>query len=135
MNGATVRAYSLARDGNMYVARNFRVKEFACHDGSDPIFIHTQLPVALQKVRDWAEAPVYIEQHSAYRTPEHNEAVGGSEGSYHMYGMAVDFHVKGKTPKQVAAFLNKLYPNSCGIGIYSWGVHFDFRKTKSRWEE
>ena len=53
--------------------------------------------------------------------------------SQHLYGIAADISVPGVAPKTVAAYLETLLPNTGGIGIYSWGVHVDVRKTKSRW--
>ena len=35
----TIKAYSKAKEGNKKLSTNFRVKEFACTDGSDPIRI------------------------------------------------------------------------------------------------
>ena len=71
----TIKAYSKAKDGNKKVAANFRVREFACTDGSDPIFIDTDLVKVLQKVRNHFGKAVTIT--SAYRTPTKNKAVGG----------------------------------------------------------
>ena len=39
----TIKAYSKAKDGNKKLSTNFKVKEFACTDGSDPIFIDSDL--------------------------------------------------------------------------------------------
>ena len=39
MSAPTIRAYSRARDGSRQLTPNFKVREFACSDGSDPIFI------------------------------------------------------------------------------------------------
>ena len=134
MNGALVRVYSLKEDGNKNVSKNFKVKEFRCQDGSDPVFIGEELLDVLQDLRDFYKAPVNIEDHSAYRTPSHNKKVeGSSSNSRHMYAVAADLHVVGVSHKEVYNYLNKKYPNKYGIGLYSWGVHVDTRKEKSRW--
>ena len=134
MNGASVRVYSLKEDGGKKASRNFKVKEFRCKDGSDPVFIGEELLNVLQEVRDHYGKAVNIEDHSAYRTPAYNKKVeGSSSNSRHMYGVAADFHVAGVAHKEVYNYLDKKYPNKYGIGLYSWGVHFDTRKTKSRW--
>jgi len=134
MNGAIVRVYSLKEDGNKKVSNNFKVKEFRCHDGSDPVFIGDELVDVLQDVRDHFKKAVNVEDHSAYRTVAYNKKVdGSSSNSRHMYGVAADFHVVGVAHKTVYDYLNKKYPNKYGIGLYSWGVHFDSRPTKSRW--
>lgn len=127
----SINAYSKAKDGNKKVSKNFRVKEFACTDGSDPIFIDTELVAVLQKIRNHFGKSVTIT--SAYRTPTKNKSVGGTTYSQHLYGMAADIKIKGVTPKKVAAYAEKLLPKSGGIGIYSTFTHIDVRAKKSRW--
>ena len=48
----TIKAYSKAKDGSKKLSTNFKVKEFACTDGSDPIFIDSDLVSVLQKIRN-----------------------------------------------------------------------------------
>ena len=62
-----IKAYSKKKDGNKKLITNFSVKEFACTDGSDPIFIDTELVSILQKIRTHFGKAVTIT--SAYRTP------------------------------------------------------------------
>lgn len=131
MNGATVKVYSRAKDGLTKLSDNFKVNEFACSDGSDPVFIHPDLVKVLQKIRTHFKAPVRI--NSAYRTAAKNKAVGGAAYSQHLYGMAADITVDGKSPKTVADYAETLLPNTGGIGIYSTFTHIDVRKVKSRW--
>ena len=126
-----IKAYSKAKDGNKKLSTNFRVREFACTDGSDPIFIDSDLVNVLQKVRTHFGKSVTIT--SAYRTPTRNKTVGGTTYSQHLYGTAADIKVSGVSPKKVAQYVEKLLPNSGGIGIYSTFTHVDVRKTKSRW--
>jgi uncharacterized protein YcbK (DUF882 family) len=127
----TIRAYSKAKEGSKNVSTNFKVREFACTDGSDPIFIDSELVAVLQKIRTHFGRSVTIT--SAYRTPGKNKAVGGTTYSQHLYGKAADIKVKGITPKKVAAYAEKLLPKKGGIGIYSTFTHIDVRSTKSRW--
>ena len=131
MNGAIVKVYSKAKDGNTKLSANFKVKEFACNDGTDPIFISDELVEILQKIRNHFKKPVVI--NSAYRTVPKNKACGGATYSQHQYGTAADISIKGVTPKQVAAFAETLLPKSGGIGIYSTFTHIDVRVSKSRW--
>lgn len=126
-----IYAYSKAKDGAKNVAANFKVKEFACNDGSDPIFIAPELVEILQKIRTHFGKAVNI--NSAYRTPTYNKKVGGATYSQHLYGTAADIRVTGVTPKNVAAYVETLIPNTGGIGIYSNFVHVDVREVKSRW--
>ena len=127
-----IKAYSKAKDGNKKLSTNFRVKEFACTDGSDPIFIDSDLVNILQKIRTHFGKSVTIT--SAYRTPGKNKAVGGTTYSQHLYGRAADIKVNGVSPKKVAAYAETLLKNKGGIGTYSTFTHIDVRTTKSRWK-
>jgi len=131
MNGASVKVYSKKKDGTKKLSTNFKVKEFACRDGSDPIFISPELVKVLQKIRTHFGKPVTIT--SAYRTATHNKAVGGEAQSQHLYGLAADIKVSGIAPKTVAAYAESLMPSSGGIGVYSTFTHVDVRKSKARW--
>lgn len=128
----TIKAYSKKKDGNKKLSTNFRVKEFACTDGSDPIFVDSDLVNVLQKIRTHFGKSVTIT--SAYRTPTKNKACGGSTFSQHLYGKAADIKISGVSPKSVAAYAETLLKNKGGIGIYSTFTHIDVRATKSRWK-
>lgn len=132
MNGATVKAYSKAKDGNKALSTNFKVREFACKDGSDVIFISEGLVQVLQAIRLHFKKPVTI--NSGYRTPAYNKKVGGASYSQHLYGTAADIVVKGVEPRDVAAYAETILPNTGGIGIYGTFTHIDVRKVKSRWK-
>jgi uncharacterized protein YcbK (DUF882 family) len=127
-----IKAYSKAKDGNKKLSANFKVKEFACSDGTDPIFIDTELVNVLQKIRNHFGKSVTIT--SAYRTPTKNKAVGGQVYSQHLYGKAADIKVKDVAPAKVAAYAEKLLPKSGGIGTYKTFTHIDVRTTKARWK-
>ena len=134
MNGVKVRAYSKAKDGNTALTKNFKVREFACRDGSDVIFISMDLVELLQKIRDHFGKPVTI--NSAYRTVAYNKSknVKGATYSQHLYGTAADIVVKGVAPETVAAYAETLLPRSGGIGLYDNFTHIDVRAAKSRWK-
>lgn len=127
-----IQAYSKAKDGNSKLTQNFRVREFACTDGSDPIFIDSNLVVVLQKIRNHFGKAVKIT--SAYRTPSKNKAVGGETYSQHLYGRAADIQVSGVSPSKVAAYAETLLPKSGGIGTYRTFTHIDVRSAKARWK-
>lgn len=127
----TIKVYSKAKDGNKQLSTNFRVREFACKDGSDPVFIDTELVSTLQKIREHFGMPVTIT--SAYRTPTRNKVVGGTAYSQHLYGKAADIKIKGVSPENVAQYAEKLLPNRGGIGVYNTFTHIDVRSVKSRW--
>ena len=127
----TIKAYSLTKDGNKKLSTNFKVREFACSDGSDPIFIDSELVTVLQKIRTHFGKAVTVT--SAYRTPPHNKSCGGTSYSQHLYGKAADIKVSGVSPQTVAAYAEKLLPGNGGIGIYNTFTHIDVRTTQARW--
>ena len=127
----SIKAYSKAKDGNKALSKNFKVREFACSDGSDPLFVDSELVAILQKIRSHFGKPVKI--NSAYRTPGRNKAVGGTAYSQHLYGRAADIQINGVSPEKIAAYAETLLKNRGGIGIYGSFVHIDTRPTKSRW--
>ena len=131
MAGQVVKVYSKAKEGNVKLSKNFTVKEFACSDGTDTVFISLALVNLLQKIRDHFDKAVII--NSAYRTEAHNKSIGGATYSQHKYGLAADIHINGVTPKEIAAYVETLLPASGGIGIYKSFVHIDVRRVKSRW--
>lgn len=131
MAGQVVKVYSKAKEGNVRLSKNFTVKEFACFDGTDTVFISLALVNLLQKIRDRFGKAVII--NSAYRTEAHNKAIGGATYSQHKYGLAADIRINGVTPKAIAAYVETLMPLSGGIGIYKSFVHVDVRRVKSRW--
>lgn len=131
MAGQVVKVYSKAKEGNVRLSKNFTVKEFACSDGTDTVFISLALVNLLQKIRNHFGKAVII--NSAYRTEAHNKSIGGATYSQHKYGLAADIHINGVTPKEIAAYVETLMPSSGGIGIYKSFVHVDVRRVKSRW--
>lgn len=126
-----LKCYSLAKNGVTKLSKDFRVREFRCRNGADPIFIDTALVELLQKIRDHFGAPITI--NSAYRTPEYNKKIGGSTYSQHQYGKAADIVVKGVKPSEVAAYAEQLMPSYGGVGRYATFTHVDVRDEKSRW--
>ena len=131
MAGQVVKVYSKAKEGNVKLSKNFTVKEFACSDGTDTVFISLALVNLLQKIRNHFGKAVII--NSAYRTEAHNKSIGGATYSQHKYGLAADIHINGVTPKEIAAYVETLMPSSGGIDIYKSFVHVDVRQVKSRW--
>ena len=131
MAGQVVKVYSKAKEGDVKLSKNFTVKEFACSDGTDTVFISLALVNLLQKIRDHFGKAVII--NSAYRTEAHNKSIGGATYSQHKYGLAADIHINGVTPKEIADYVETLMPSSGGIGIYKSFVHVDVRQVKSRW--
>lgn len=135
----SIEAYSLLKNGNLKLSEHFKVREFHCRDGSDPIFVDTELVEILEKIRTHFNKPVTIT--SAFRTAAHNATVAkAAKYSQHLYGKAADIQVTGISVEQVYAYVDKLLEGRGGVGIYPPGlgrangwVHVDVRKEKSRW--
>lgn len=115
--------------------KHFEKSEFKCKCGKYcngyPVEPDEQLVKLLENIRKHFGVPVTV--NSGIRCKTHNANVGGASASQHLKGTAADIAVKGVTPAKVAAYVETLLPGTGGIGIYSWGVHVDVRKTKSRW--
>ena len=71
-----IKSYIMDTDANEKVGQHFKVREFACKDGSQVVFIDSYLVSILDILRNQAGKPVII--NSGYRTPARNKAVGGA---------------------------------------------------------
>lgn len=126
-----ILVFSKSEEGDKFLTPNFRVREFACKDGTDTIFIHPFIPIVCQLVRNYFDMP--FTPNSAYRTITHNKNEGGATNSSHIRGRAVDIPAnKGVTPKQLYDFVDKLFGNWGEVGIYNWGIHVGIQDTKKR---
>nr|DAH82787.1 MAG TPA: peptidase [Microviridae sp.] len=125
-----IKYYIIDTSANESVGEHFKVKEFACKDGSQIVFIDDYLVTILDILRNKIGKPVLIT--SGYRTPTWNAKVEGAKYSYHMRGMAADIRVNGMTAKEIARELDEIVPDECGIIVYKSWVHFDTRTKKYR---
>lgn len=128
-----IHAYSKAASGGKQLSAHFKVREFACGDGSDAVLVAPRLVMVLETIRAHFDAAVTI--NSGYRTPQHNAKVNGAAHSQHCYGMAADISVSGQKPETVAAFARQLMPDWGGVGIYAKKgfTHIDVREKRSDW--
>lgn len=124
--------FSCEKDGERFLSPNFKVSEFACRDGTDTIYIDLRLVHILQQIRDYFGKPVTV--NSGYRTQTFNKKVGGVANSQHCKGTAADISISGVAPSKVAAYAEKLMPDTGGIGRYSTFTHVDVRISKARWK-
>lgn len=127
-----VRTYSVKRDGDKRVSEHFRVREFRCKDGADTVLISDETVKVLESIRAYFGKPITIT--SAYRTPSHNRAVGGANGSQHVKGTACDIKVKDVPSWAVAGFLEANFKGG-GIGYYSTFTHVDTRGHSVKWKD
>jgi len=123
----------------MKLTTNFNLYEFDCRDGRPvpPIYLDNvkELAKNLQVLRDYLGEAITI--NSSYRHPEYNKKVGGKPNSKHLTASAADITCKSKTPKQLAAIVEKLIAEKklrfVGLGVYPGFIHVDIRKNKARW--
>lgn len=125
-----IKTYVVETEGDKNITEHFKVKEFACKDGTPIVFIDDYLAVILEIARKTLKKPITIT--SGYRTVSHNAKVDGAKYSYHTRGMAADIRADGITPKELAKELDKIVPNNCGIIVYNNWVHIDTRDKKYR---
>lgn len=123
-----IKSYIMDTSSNEKVGQHFKVKEFACQDGSQVVFIDDYLCIILDILRNKLGKPIIVT--SGYRTPWWNAKCNGAKYSYHMRGMAADIKVNGMSAKELAKKLDEIVPNGCGIIVYSSWVHFDVRDGK-----
>jgi len=130
-----IRKYSKIKDGEKQVTPNFKVREFACRDGTDEILICDEVAKLLQAIRSYFNKPLVI--NSGYRTPAYNNAVKGALDSQHLHGKAADFNVTGVTPIAVRSAIESgkiplVDPTKIGLGYYNDFTHIDSRGKKAR---
>lgn len=128
-----VKVYSLAAEGAKQITPHFKVREFACSDGSDVVFVATSLVDILEAIRVHFGRPVTIT--SGYRTVSYNAGLkNSSKKSQHCNGLAADIQVEGHTPVEVYNYACSLLGDHGGVGIYNTFVHVDVRASKSRFD-
>ncbi|MBX2861171.1 MAG: DUF882 domain-containing protein [Vampirovibrio sp.] len=119
-------------DKRTRLSPDFRLGEFFSDDDLLPaggvIENLNRLAQRLQVVRDLLQKPVVIT--SGYRSPQHNQQIGGVSRSYHTQGMAADIVIPGLAAQEVQQFLLNW---SGGLGCYSTHTHVDIRPEKARW--
>ncbi|MBY5992497.1 D-Ala-D-Ala carboxypeptidase family metallohydrolase [Ferrimonas balearica] len=122
---------------NRQLSRNFLSSEFRCKcknpdcDGKVISPSHRLVSV-LQTIRDDL-GPVIIV--SGIRCQQHNERVGGSSGSKHLFGIAADIRCQHVKASKLATYLKSRFPNKYGIAYNASGgtVHIDVRSRSARW--
>ncbi|OFY39603.1 MAG: hypothetical protein A2Z69_00210 [Bacteroidetes bacterium RBG_13_44_24] len=99
----------------MRITENFDEFEFSCLCGCGFNIIDPRLVNRLQVVRDIVNIPIKI--HSGCRCVNHNDDVGGENGSLHLLGLAADWSLEDGD-----SLLKKLCEKL--IGNWSGGFHY-----------
>ena len=126
-----VQTYSMRTDANTNVSEHFKVREFACNDGSDTVLIDDALVERLERIRGVFGSGITIT--SGYRTPSYNAAVGGAASSQHTKGTAADIQLRGVPPLAVANYVEETFSTG-GIGVYGTFTHVDTRSSRVIWK-
>lgn len=120
------------------ITKNFSSIEFECNCGNCGMNkISPVVVLVWQMVRDHFGSSVTI--NSGVRCPEYNLKVGGKPMSSHKpdaddIGHAADGVVSGVDPQDVYDFINGVFPNALGLGVYKNFVHVDDRMDRAyRW--
>ena len=111
--------------------QNFSPAEIACR-GTGQLKLHPEAMDKLQSLRDRLGKPLIIR--SAYRSPEHNRAVGGAKASKHMEGTAFDIAMANHDPVALEAAARAV--GFLGFGYYprSGFMHIDLGPART-WGE
>lgn len=127
------------------LSRHFSRAEYSCKCGCGLDNIDLQL-ISISEIIRHHEGDKSMTPNSACRCVEHNEKVQKianknytpfSSTSKHLpFGLydlcrAGDF--KSENPKKLYDFLDSLFGNIYGLGVYNWGIHVDTRPEKARW--
>lgn len=116
----------------------FEAKELASKDGKPspygPMNVQEALLELINRIRAVYGKPLVV--NSAYRSPEHNAAVGGVKNSYHVQGLAADLRPTAANKDdlgELQAICDRINPDG-GVGFYDTFVHVDARGSRARWD-
>lgn len=117
----------------MRLSQHFDREEFACKCGCGFDTVDAELLRVLENVREHFGPVVVL---SGCRCAHHNAEVKGAIGSQHLIGRAADISIRWdamQRPETLAKWLEELYWDRYGIGIYETFVHVDTRAKRARW--
>jgi len=123
----------------MKLTKNFWRREMSCKCGCGFDTIDWRTLEVAQLVCDHfariQQIPrVICRVHSAARCPAHNQAVGGSPTSQHVFGRAMDISIAGVKPQEIYDYLLATFPDQHGFGLYPTFTHIDTRSNgPARW--
>jgi uncharacterized protein YcbK (DUF882 family) len=121
------------------ISRNFSSSEFACSCGCGFMSVSPKLIYDLELIRAYFGGK-RITITSGCRCVKHNASIpGAAEISRHLPQddgdcYAADFMVHGVHEDEVADFIERIFPNSHGLGRYYGRTHLDVRRHRARWD-
>lgn len=110
----------------MKISKHFSLEEIQCHCGCGQALVDKDLLYIAEKLRKYLKKPMIV--HCVNRCTKHNKAVGGVKKSYHVKGMAMDFHCRGMSIRDLKRECILLWEKKIltgGLGVYDWGIHID----------
>lgn len=107
---------------------SFSAREIACK-GTGSVLINESAMDKLQALRDRLGKPLILT--SAYRSPEHNRAVGGAKASKHMQGIAFDVRMDNHDPHVFEAAARAVGFQGFGYYPKSGFMHIDTGPARS----
>lgn len=123
------------------LTKNISKDEIKCNCGCGLDRMSRGTLSVVQMVRDHFGKAVRINDanHCGCRCESHNAKVGGSERSEHLPDEdgvchAIDFHVEDVPNIEVYGYIDGIFPNGLGLGLYNSFVHVDDRLAKARWD-
>lgn len=122
---------------NRKLTEHFAARELACrHCGRIPsLAVMQETAEWLERVREQLGGyPMHVT--SGCRCRVHNRAVGGATNSQHIYGMAVDFVLRGLSIPETQERGERLWVEGLirGLGTYRSWTHADRGPAGRRWE-
>lgn len=108
---------------------NFKPSEIACK-GDGSLLVDPEALDKLQEVRQRLGKPMRL--NSAYRSPAHNKAIGGSPNSQHLQGKAFDVALNGITRTELLKAAKAA--GFTGFGQYDTFMHIDTGPART-WDE
>lgn len=107
---------------------SFSPREMACK-GTGRLVIDTGAMDKLQALRDRLGKPMIVV--SAYRSPEHNRAVGGAKASQHLEAKAFDISMANHDPHQFEAAARAVGFTGFGYYVKNGFMHIDTGPARS----
>ena len=109
----------------MKLSKNFEDKEFycPCKNCKKDKLPDDKLVTLLQNLRDKLNQPIYITKGGGIRCRNYNKIIGGYVDSPHLYGKAIDIHVKDMDIVSLAKQARDI--GFSRIGLYRTFIHLD----------